>query len=147
MNRPLSTSCPCCSGTGKVSWLRSGAWINEHCPGRNGPCDVDNSTSTHELDNYHAKRKARIEYKRPGEPVPAGQEYHVRAELESTREDWKNVLVIIRDDGQLDGGDEIEFSWRVSGSSFVTWDDLRWHKDTVENLGRRIAKFLWPTTV
>lgn len=127
-----------------MSWLRSGQWINKHCPERNGPCDVDHSFSTHELDNWGAKRKARIEYKREGERVPRGQDLHIRAELESTRSDWKNLFVLVIDEGQDAPANAVKFYWRISGQNFESFAELQQRMDSADGLGRRIAAWLWP---
>lgn len=145
-NDPLRLGCPCCAGTGQVSYLRGGAWLNQRCPGKNGPVDDDGSPLTHELDNYFGKRKARIEYKRPNESVRDGQEYHFRAELESTAPPWETLLVLILDEGQGDDTEPVRFQWRSSSRARLTWDDALSHTDTIGSLGDRISAWLWPQT-
>lgn len=139
-NAPLRVGCPVCSGTGQVSWLRSGAWINEHCPGRNGPVDVDSSPFTHELDNYRDKRKARIEYKRPDEPIKEGQLKHFKAELRSVKDDWYSSVIVVVDEGQQRPDDPITYF-------ALHRNDLRWgdaQVETVGVLGKKIAELVWP---
>src|SRR5581483_11441745 len=99
-NAPLRVGCPVCSGTGHVTYLRSGEWLNQWCPGLNGPCDDDSRPNSHGLDNSAACRKARIEYKRPGETISRGQDIHLASELRSIRADWKAIIVLITDEGQ-----------------------------------------------
>jgi hypothetical protein len=62
---------------------------------------------THELDNYRAKRKARIEYKHQGEAHRFGQELHHQAELESVSPEWHGLFVLVVDDGQTGAQDEV----------------------------------------
>lgn len=143
-NAPLHVGCPVCSGSGQVSWLRSGEWLNRHCPGKNGPVDVDSSPFSHELDNYFKRRKLRVEYKHPGESVSPGQEYHCLAELESTAPTWRTLLVVVFDEGQAGADDPIRFKWRTSDKPRQDWADLGWNDPIpVGELGKRIAAWLW----
>ena len=143
MNKALRTGCPACSGTGQVTFIRSGAWLNKHCPGENGPTDVDSSPLTHELDNYYKKRKARVEYKNPGEPISRGQEFHFIAELESVASHWWALFVLVIDDGQESEDQMVRFKWRDSRTT-PTWGDAEYHQEELGKLGKRIADWLWP---
>ena len=142
MNEPLRTGCPACGGTGRVSFLRSGAWLNQHCPGANGPVDVDSSPQTHELDNFFKQRKARIEYKHPDEQITRGQEFHFLAELESVQPSWWALLVLVIDEGQTSPDDVVRFKWRDSRRR-PRWGEDEFVTESLDELGARIAGWLW----
>ncbi len=96
----------------------------------------------HELDNYARKRLFRIEYKRPGEKVPTGQAKHFRALLESVRPDWALLFVLVLDEGQCDMKQIVRFGWRSSTApNTVKFEVVA--EDTINNLGARIAAWLW----
>jgi hypothetical protein len=100
---------------------------------------------THELDNYDGHRLARVEYKRAQEGVPVGgQEKHFRAVLESVGNGWELLLVLVIDEGQTAAGQEARYRWRVSTKPRMTWGEQDYLKDSLDNLGRRIADWLWP---
>lgn len=140
-SEPLRTGCPTCAGSGSASFLRKGAWLNVHCPKKNGPSDSDDSPSAHVLDNYWRQRKVRIEYKRHDEPVDGGQEYHIRAELESARDEWDAVYLLVVDTGQTSADQRVMYCWRWNKKSTRTWGD--WRNSSIDELGKRIAEWLW----
>src|SRR5262245_37232244 len=106
--------------------------------------DCDNTPMSIELDNYSARRIARIEYKWEGEKPGYGAALHFRAELESVRPNWEKKLFLVIDDGQKQVADSVV--WGVRSSQ--TPRDLKgWEKtftSTVGELRDGIVGWLWP---
>ena len=89
MNRKLG-KCPTCGrvldgDTRAAMGLRNGEKLNELCPGRNGPSDID-----HVIHNMHARpfeRAMFLEYKNEGMVLTQGQQYLHKA----VTGDWKEL--------------------------------------------------------
>jgi hypothetical protein len=96
------------------------------------------------MDNYFAKRKFKIEYKRPGEGILPGAEFHFRSELESTHPDWKTLLVLVLDEGQNSESESVKYKWRISSRPIETWAEAGFLQDTLGGLGHRIVAWVWP---
>lgn len=72
-------------GWGRNDDLTNGAWLDEHCPGKNRASDIDSEPWHHVLHNRHLEphREAVIEYKHVTtggfeRRLPLGQQYRLR---------------------------------------------------------------------
>lgn len=143
-NEPLRT-CPLCSGTGRPSFVRSGKWLNPHCPGKNGPIDADDYPDGHELDCTKEKSFFRVEYKRPKEAMHLGQLYHFQAFHALARPEWTVLFLVVVDEGQSDAGAPVRFRWLTSKRQWRPLEQWEEHRTTLDALGRGIGKWVWGT--
>jgi hypothetical protein len=141
-NAPLR-GCPMCGRAGGFSFVRSGSWLNRHCPDANGPVDADDYPDGHEVDSLARRRWARVEYKRPHEPVPVGQGAHLRALHDMAANGWEVLLLLVWDEGQRDGGAQVRFAWCSSRAQWHAPADWPEHRTTLEALGRSVAAWVW----
>ena len=141
-NRPLRV-CPSCGGGGSPSYVRSGAWLNAHCPGANGPLDTDDYPDGHEVDCAATGRWARVEYKRPRETMLGGQAKHLEVLHRAWRPEWTLLLLVVEDDGQSSDGAPVSFRWRTSRQPWR--DPAMWsvHRTTLSALGKSVAAWVW----
>lgn len=140
-NRPLRV-CPVCA-TGHPTLLRSGAWLNDHCPKLNGPMDADDFPEGHELDNWTNWTFCRCEYKRPGEEMLPGQIHHLRFLDEAVRQGVSVLLVLVSDEGQQDVGQQVAFRWLTNRQGWRHPRDWPEHRTVIDALGREIADWVY----
>ncbi len=135
-----------CGGTGRASYIRKGEWLNGYCPWSNGPVDADDYPDGQEIDCLAEQRFARLEYKRPGESVPVGQAKHLRALHEMVSKGWEVLLLVVVDEGQSDGGQQVRFSWCSSRGQWQPPSEWMEHRTTLDALARSVVGWVWSGT-